>query len=363
MLSSLSVPAFAFAIIGTGAIAPTHAKAIAALPDARLAAVCDLDESRARSFAAEFPAPVLGWNEILSDPGIDAAILCTPSGTHADLAVALLGAGKHVVAEKPMDVTVEACDRILAAEKDTDRTFTVISQHRFDPASAEIHRLIQQGRFGRIFGVEVRIPWFRTQEYYDSGDWRGTWELDGGGCLMNQGIHTLDLALWFGGPARAVFAQTRQAIHQRIEVEDHLCATVEFENGAIGTVLASTSVYPGFPARIEVFGTQGSAILEGDEIHTLALKDETPRHGNASAHATHVASGGTKAATEQSRDQTLAREQWVWGDAHRAQLQDFVEACRSGRPPAITPQDGRHAVATIAAIYRSARLGSPCPVG
>ncbi|GAB4252272.1 MAG: Gfo/Idh/MocA family oxidoreductase [Candidatus Methylacidiphilales bacterium] len=356
------VSVFAFAIIGTGSIAPTHAKALAALPNACLDAVCDLDRARAEAFATEFPARVLSWNEILQDPSIDAAILCTPSGTHADLAVALLLAGKHVVAEKPMDITACACDRIVAACETSGKIFTVISQHRFDPAAQEVHRLIQEGRLGRIFGVEARIPWFRTQDYYDSGDWRGTWALDGGGCLINQGVHTLDLALWFGGKARSVFARALQATHQRIEVEDHLCATLELETGAIGTLLASTSVYPGFPARIEVFGTDGSAILEGDELHTLAIKGEPTRHGQASAHAAQVASGGTKTATEQSRTQALAQDKWVWGDAHRAQLHDFIQACRLNRPPAISAQEGRHVVATIEAIYQSARTGQPCSV-
>lgn len=361
-LVSWFVPPFRFAIIGTGTIAPTHAKALRALPETELVAVHDLEPDRAEKFGREFGAEPRTWEQILADVSIDAVILCTPSGTHADQAIALLRAGKHVVVEKPMDISVAACDRMLAARDASGRQLTVISQHRFDPASVELHELIRQGRLGKVFGVEARIPWFRTQDYYDAGAWRGTWALDGGGCLINQGIHTLDLAMWFGGPVAQVFARTRQAIHQRIEVEDHLCATLEFANGAIGTLLASTSVYPGFPVRVEVFGHRGTAILEGDEWHTLSLMGEATRHGRATAHAANMASGGTKAATEKSRDQPLGQPQWGWGDAHRAQLADFVAACREGRPPAVTGEDGRHAVATIAAIYESARSGLACAV-
>ncbi|MFQ3671651.1 MAG: Gfo/Idh/MocA family oxidoreductase [Verrucomicrobiia bacterium] len=353
---------FSFAIVGAGVIAPTHAKALAAIPGAELAAICDVDGEKAQRFAEEFGVPVRCWEEVVADPGLDGVIVCTPSGTHADLTVRLLEAGKHVVVEKPMDISVQACDRILEAVTRSGRQFTVISQHRFDPASQEVEALVRSGRLGRIFGVEARIPWFRTQAYYDSGDWRGTWAMDGGGCLMNQGVHTLDLALWLGGAVRSVFARTRQAIHQRIEVEDHLCATLEFESGAIGTLLASTAVYPGFPVRVEVFGTKGSAILEGDEVHTIAIEGEPERRGKASAHAAHMASGGTREATDRSRSELLAQASWVWGDAHRAQLADFVRACREGRRPAITGEDGRHAVATIEAIYRSARTGMVCEV-
>jgi len=346
---------FRFALLGCGTIAPTHAKAIASLaPEAELAACADLLPERAAAFAAEHHTTSRPWADILADPSIDAITLCTPSGLHAQAAVEALLARKHVLIEKPMDISSAACGRILAAQAASGRQVGIISQHRFDPASRRVRRLLDEGALGTLFGVEARIPWYRTQEYYDSGDWRGTYALDGGGALMNQGIHTLDLILWLAGPVRRAWALTRTAAHRGIEVEDHLTATLEFENGAIGGLLASTSAYPGFPVRIELYGTGGTAILEGDEIHTIALHGQPPEHGHALPGAVDVASGGTRGATQGSSGQQLGR-QWVWGDAHRAQIADFVTACRENRPPLVDAQAGCAAVALIESIYSSAR--------
>lgn len=348
-----------FGIVGCGAIAPTHSKALASLaPEAQLAACCDVLPAAAEKFASVARCRALPWADLLRSPEVDAVILCTPSGMHAAQAVEVLQAGKHVLIEKPMDVTAEACDRLIAAQKTAGRQVGIISQHRFDPASRRVRALLDEGALGRVFGVEARIPWYRTQAYYDSGDWRGTRALDGGGALINQGIHTLDLMLWFGGPVRSVYARARTAVHERIEVEDHLCATIEFESGAIGSLLASTAAYPGFPCRVEVFGTSGTALLEGDEIHTIALHGRPVETGQALAGAVNVAAGGTKGATESSAADALG-ERWVWGDAHRAQLVDFIHACRADRAPAVGVQDGRRSVAVIEAIYRSAASGRP----
>jgi predicted dehydrogenase len=351
-----------FALLGCGTIAPTHAKALAALtPHAELAACADVLPERAETFAREHRCAARPWESVLKDPSIGAVTICTPSGQHAEQAVAALRAGKHVLVEKPMDVTTAACDRILTAQKETGNAFAVISQHRYDPATLRLRQLLDAGDLGRIFGVEIRIPWFRTQAYYDEGDWRGTWAMDGGGALINQGVHTLDLALWLGGPVRRVWARTLQATHERIEVEDHLCATLEFANGAVGTLLASTSIYPGFPARLEFYGTNGSALLEGDAIHTIALKNRPLEKGSAHPEALHIATGGTRSATDQSTDQPLG-DQWAWGDAHRAQIQDFVHACAEKRTPLVDAVAGRRAVAVIESIYRSARTGQSVSV-
>ncbi len=309
--------AMPFAILGCGAIAATHAKAMAALPGhARLVACCDTIPERAAKLAAEFGCRAADWKSILAGPEVEAVSICTPSGMHAAQAAEAMRAGKHALVEKPMDITVEACDAALAAERETGRRLGVISQHRFDPASIAVRRLLDEGALGRLFGVEARVPWFRTQGYYDSGDWRGTWAMDGGGCLMNQGVHTLDLMLWMAGPARRVWARAATAAHERIEVEDHLCATVEFASGAIGNLLASTSCYPGYPARLEMHGTQGSAILEGDALQTLAIQGREVAYGAAHADAVHVATGGTREANTRSAEESLGNA-WVWGDAHR----------------------------------------------
>ncbi len=368
-----------FALVGCGSIAPTQAKALAALPaQVRLAYCCDVDERRASAFAEQFGLKVASWAEVLANPEIEAITICTPSGLHSSLAAEAFAAGKHVVVEKPMDVSLAACDALLEAQRQapSPRALAVISQHRFDPASQLVQQTVQRGELGRLVLAEVQIPWFRTQEYYDSGDWRGTWALDGGGCLMNQGIHTVDLMLWLCGPVKTVYAQTRTAAHERIEVEDVVCATLTFANGAIGTLMASTSCYPGFLVRLGLYGTEGSAILEGDELHTLAIKGRDIVTGaRGSSHALQVATGGTRSATANAANAAGAGnpggapaccgqgESWAWGDAHRAQFADFVDAVRTGRPPLVDGKAGRAAVELIMAVYESSRTGRVVELG
>lgn len=352
-----------FALVGCGAIAPTQTKALQELPGlASLTHCCDIDAERARAFAAKHGLAVASWPELLANPAIDAITLCTPSGAHGTLAAEALRAGKHVVVEKPMEVTVAACDALLAAQKASGRRLAIISQHRFDPDSQVVRRLLDEQALGRLIAADVRIPWYRTQEYYDSGDWRGTWALDGGGCLMNQGIHTIDLMLWLLGPVKEVYARVATAAHERIEVEDLACATLVFANGALGTLFGSTACYPGFLVRLGLYGTEGSAILEGDELHTLAIKGrDTVQNVGGSAHAHQVATGGTRKAVHHAEagDADAQRPVWKWGDAHREQFAEFVRAVREDREPLVNGQSGRAAVGLIHAIYESARTGAP----
>jgi UDP-N-acetyl-2-amino-2-deoxyglucuronate dehydrogenase len=349
-----------FALVGCGSIASTHAKALASLPnDADLTHCCDTNTALADSFAAQFGLRVASFEAILDDPAIDAVTFCTPSGLHALLGVRAFAAGKHVVIEKPMDVTPTACDLLLAAQRASGRKLAIISQHRFDPSARLVQGLMDRGELGRLVLVEARVPWYRTQEYYDSGDWRGTRALDGGGSLMNQGIHTVDLMLWLGGAVKTVYAQMRTAVHERIEVEDVLAATLTFTNGAVGNLMATTSAYPGFPAYIGLHGTEGSAVIEGDELRTLAIKGrETVRGQSASVHALQVATGGTRAASAQAvSESSAAGYGWAWGDAHSAQFADFIRCVRTGGTPLVDGVEGRAAVALIAAVYDSARSG------
>jgi len=350
-----------FALVGCGTIAPTHAEALAALKEdgALLVACCDSAPERAGALAARFGLDVCEFDDLLADPRIDAVSVCAPSGRHAELGERALRAGKHVVVEKPMDVSLAACDRLLAAQRESGKRLAVISQHRFDHASTEVKAALDGGALGRMVYAEARVPWFRTQEYYDSGDWRGTWALDGGGALMNQGVHTADLLRWLGGPIETVYAQARTLAHERIEVEDVVAATVAFANGAVATLSASTALYPGFPVRLAVHGTEGSAIIEGDMLHTLTTKGGASGGGQAAhAHALQVATGGTKAATAQAGSLTAASDPAaIWGEAHRAQLADFVRCCRTGENPVVDGVEGRKAVELVLAVYESARTG------
>lgn len=361
-MASLSAP-LTFALVGCGSIAPTHAKALAALPgDARLTHCCDAQTGLADAFAAQFGLKTATFEEILSNPEIDAVTFCTPSGLHASLGARALAAGKHVVIEKPMEVTPAACEPLLAAQRASGRKLAIISQHRFDPASQKIRAALDRGEFGKLILTEARIPWYRTQEYYDSGDWRGTWALDGGGCLMNQGVHTVDLMLWMMGPVKTVYAQMRTAGHERIEVEDVVTATLTFANGAIGNLMATTALYPGLLAYLGIHGTHGSAVIDGDELQLFAIKDGETVRGNAfNGHALQVATGGTKSATAHAAaipaEAPVEPGAWVWGDAHRAQFADFIRAVRTDGQPLVDGVAGRAAVALINAVYESARTG------
>ncbi len=349
-----------FALVGCGVIAPTHVRALQQLAGrAELVYCSDVDPARAAALAEEFGLEAADYAHVLADPTIDAVVVCTPSGRHAEVGVPALLAGKHVVVEKPMEVTLEACDRLLAAAQQTGTTLAVISQHRFDSASTRTKQAVDAGDLGRLVLADCRVPWFRTQEYYDSGDWRGTVELDGGGCLINQGVHTLDLLRWICGPVSSVYAQTATATHERIEVEDVVCATLVFASGALGTVMASTSAYPGFPARLAVHGTLGGAVIDGDRLAALATLDGAAVSGETpNSHALQVATGGTRAATravETAQEATDPAD--TWGEAHRLQLLDFVDAVEHGRRPLVDGVEGRNVLELVQAIYESARTG------
>ncbi|MHA6523260.1 Gfo/Idh/MocA family protein [Tessaracoccus sp. G1721] len=354
--------ALRFAVVGCGSIAPTHVRALQQLAGrVELVACSDIVPERAEALAAEFGLTAMSYDDVLADPRIDAVSVCVPSGRHAEVGVPALLAGKHVIIEKPMEVTLEAADRLIAAQRSSGRTLAVVSQHRFDRAAQVVHEAVSDGRLGALVLAECRVPWFRTQEYYDSGEWRGTWALDGGGALINQGVHTVDLLRWMCGPVESVYAQARTATHERIEVEDVVCATVTFANGAIATVMASTSAYPGFPASLSLHGTGGGAVINGDRLASLALQDGTALGGETTtAHAQQVASGGTRAATRavDEASDLPADPADVWGEAHRLQLLDFVDAVAEGRDPLVDGVGGRQSLELVLAIYESARTGS-----
>ena len=348
------------AIIGCGVIGPTHADALKSLASegVRLAAFADVVPEKAEALATKYGAEATTFEAILADPAIDCVHVCVPSGLHAELGVRALNAGKHVVVEKPMDISLAACDALLAAQQKSGKRLAVISQHRFDKASVDVKAALDAGLLGPMVYAEARVPWYRTQEYYDSGDWRGTWALDGGGALMNQGVHTADLMRWLCGPVETVYAQARTLAHARVETEDVLAATLTFANGAIGTLSASTALYPGFAVRVGVYGTDGSAIIEGDMLHTLSTKSGLTGGGEASlASALQVATGGTKAATEASAMATASDPAAIWGGAHEAQIADFLRCCRTGETPLVDGVEGRKAVEVVLAVYKAARTG------
>jgi predicted dehydrogenase len=351
-----------FGLVGCGTISSTHADALNSLPNAILTACCDIDEQKAHQFGNDRNISTehihSNLESLLRDREVEAVTVCTPSGIHTDIAIQALRAGKAVIVEKPMDVSIEACDRLIAVQKETGLPFAVISQHRFDPASLKTKQLLDQNAIGNLFLVEAQIKWHRTQEYYDSGNWRGAWDLDGGGALMNQGVHTVDLMRWMAGPVKSVYAVAKNAIHDRIEVEDVVCATLSFENGAIGNLVASTAVFPGFPATLSLHGSNGSIVISGDEIVMLETKNHVDAPvGAITPHALQVAQGGTKSAEQHKKSEASENAPSRWGDSHRAQLGDFIDAIRLGQTPKVDAFAGRNAVELVCAVYESARTG------
>ena len=350
-----------FGILGCGVIGPHHAKAIAGLQSAELVAVADVVPELAEKLAEEYGCShYASLQEMLSSVDLDAVCLCTPSGTHAEGAIAALEAGKHVVIEKPVDVTLEAADRLIEVQRATGGRAAVVSQHRFDAATRAVHAALARGEFGRLTSGSADVRWWRSQGYYDSGGWRGTWELDGGGVLINQAIHSIDLLQWLMGEVVEVTAYTGLIAHERIEVEDTAVAILRFADGALGTIVATTAAYPGLTTRIAVHGDRGSAIIDDDELTYFHAATEEQEGG------AHGAGGGDNQAEEvtQRYGETesgsgAGADPSSLSMAHRDQIQDFVEAVRDGREPLVNLEEGRRPLAIIRGIYESSRIGGP----
>jgi predicted dehydrogenase len=336
-------PERGFGIVGTGVIAAMHAAAVAALPRARLAAVTDVADGAAAAFAAARGcAAEPGLDQLLARPDVDVVCVCVPSGLHAEIGVRAAQVGKHLVVEKPIDVTLAAADRLIEAARAAGVALTVISQHRFDPGLIELKRLLSDGALGRLVLAEASTKWYRTQAYYDSAAWRGTWAMDGG-SLMNQGIHYVDLLRWCMGPVTEVTAVCVTQAHQ-VEVEDTALAIVRFASGAVGTILSSTAAYPGFPQRLEITGTDGTVIVEDGRIVRRAF----------GAQPTAAAVPGAVGALGGAADPAA-----IEVASHAAQIADLLAAVEEGRAPAVDGQAGRDALEIVRAVYESARTGAP----
>jgi predicted dehydrogenase len=344
-----------FGIVGAGVIGKVHAAAISKLsPEAELAFVADEIRDRAETLAADHGAAAgTSISEILERPDIDAVAICTPSGQHAGQTFAALEAGKHVVVEKPLDVSMAAAAQVAKAQRLSGCTVTVISQHRFDPSSRLVRDSIRGGLLGGITSAVASVAWWRGQDYYDSGNWRGTRALDGGGAVINQGIHTIDLLLWLLGDAAEVFAWAECLAHESIEVEDTAVATIRFASGALGAVHATTAAYPGLTARLQVHGTSGSAVIDGDR---LAYFHIDPREASTRADAVSAEAGRLIAA---QTGPAAGADPAALSGAHTEQYRDFLDAVAQGRPPAVTVGDAARTLVVVHAIYASARSGRP----
>jgi predicted dehydrogenase len=326
-----------------------HAAAIAEVRGAKLTGVADVRLETAQKLAGQYGADAFDdYKEMLKRDDIHAISLCVPSGLRAEIAVDCAKAGKHILSEKPLDVTTKRIDKIIKAADDAGVNLGCIFQSRFSEGAEAIRAALDQGRFGKVVLGDAYIKWYRSQEYYDSGAWRGTWKLDGGGALMNQGIHYVDLLQWLMGPAKSVYARTALVAHERLEVEDLATAIIEFESGAQGVIEASTAIWPGHPARIEIHGTDGSAAMEDGKVVSWEFNKSKPADKKIEA-----AMAGDSALGSGASDPLSSLKI----EGHRRQIADFTKAIQKGVKPAIEGREGRLAVALIEAIYKSARTG------
>jgi predicted dehydrogenase len=337
-----------FGIVGCGMIANFHARAIADIRGAKLVACFDTFTASADRLAAATGCKAYyKLDEMLADPAVEIVTIATPSGAHLEPAIAAARAGKHVLVEKPLEITLRRCDQIIAECQKAGVVLSTIFPSRFHDSSRELKKAVDQGRFGRLTVGDAIVKWYRTQAYYDSGAWRGTWELDGGGALMNQAIHSVDLLTWLMGPVVEVRARTGLLAHERIAVEDVAMATVEFANGALGIIEASTAIYPGYLKRIEIHGAEGSAVMEEEDIVKWDFAKQMARDKAIHEKMAGRTSGGGGAADPAA----------IGHHGHARQFQDVLQAIRKGTAPLVDGPEGRRSIEIILAIYKAAETG------
>ncbi|MCU0795842.1 MAG: Gfo/Idh/MocA family oxidoreductase [Akkermansiaceae bacterium] len=337
-----------FGIIGAGMIGHFHAKAITAMTGGTLHSVFDLRAEAAGKLADEYGAKA--YSDIaafLADPELEIVTIGTPSGAHLDPALAALNAGKHVICEKPLEITTERIDTLMAAAAANQRTLAAVLNRRFHPGMDAFKKAADEGRFGILTSASAYVKWYRDQAYYDSAGWRGTWALDGGGALMNQSIHTVDALLHLAGPAKSVQANAACLAHERIEVEDMLVAIVEFQNGARGVIECSTCTWSkdGHPARVQLAGTDGSVFLADESFELWDFRDERPED----AEIRRTLMKGQEAGLGANDPKAINFYQ------HQRNFEEVVNAIHEGREPSTSATEARKSVALITAIYESAR--------
>lgn len=334
-----------YAVTGLG-VGRAHAKAAFNSKNGKLIAVCDLLPEKLERAKAEYGdiLTYTDFDEMLKNPDIEVVSICLPSGMHAEFAVRALEAGKNVLVEKPVDITVEAAQKIEDARIKTGLKAGVIHQNRFNACMKPMKEAIESGRLGRIFLGTFAVKWYRTQEYYDNGGWRGTWAMDGGGSLMNQAIHTVDLMQWLMGDVESVTSQMGMFNHE-IETEDMTASLVKFKNGASATFISTTCAYPGLSTDIQVYGTKGSIEVDGDQLKLWRIEGEDEDEGKGMIDLYGAGNGSATAL-----DPTL-----VVG--HATQVNDIIDAVLFDRTPLIVPSDAIKSVRIANAIYESAKTG------
>ena len=333
---------FGIALIGAGNIARVQLEAIKHIENAKVSVVCNRDENRGKKLAES--AGAFWTNDLKSAverDDVDIVSVCTPSGAHLEPALLAARARKHLMVEKPLEISLTKIDQIVSAAKEHKVKLSCFFPSRFMKGVAKTKEAIDQGRLGKLILADAYVKWFRDQTYYDVG-WRGTWELDGGGALMNQSIHSIDLLQYLAGPVKSVFAHTATLAHD-METEDTAAAVLRFGSGAIGVIQGSTSCWPGSPARLELCGTKGSVTLEEGRIVRWELKDTTEKEKEAML------------SLEQTSGSGSADPMGIDFENHKRQIEDMLSAIENSHEPVIAGEEARKAVEIILAIYQSAK--------
>lgn len=341
-----------FGIVGVGSIAHTHALAIQALAashNVKLVGVLGRSEASTQQFADKHGIPFWSTDAaaFFARPDIDVVCVVTPSGAHLEPTLAAIAAGKHLVIEKPLEISVARVDAMLKAAADAGVKLAGIFQARLAAGSQTVKRALDAGRFGRLSLCSAYVKWHRSDAYYQG--WKGTLALDGGGAVINQAIHAVDLLQWFAGMPAEVFAFKTRCVHQKIEAEDTACAAFRFRHGALGTLEATTAAWPGWARRIELCGEFGSVALEDEKIVRWEFRDQQPGDD------TMIAAAGSASSGASSPEVAFA--------GHQAQIADLVEALRSGAPLMVDGPQARNSVEIVCAIYESAQTGLPVRLG
>lgn len=323
------------ALIGCGRVAEVHAKALSELPHTKLAAVVDIKPERAQRFGKVYNCGnvLTDYKEALRDPQIDAVEICTPHYLHAPIAIDAARAGKHILTEKPMAISVADADAMIAEAKKAGVELGVIFQNRYNDASVAIKQAIEEGKLGKLLGTRMFLTWNRSDEYYKGSDWKGTWDKEGGGVLIDQAIHTMDLMQWFMGDIKEIEAKYYTRAHDYIQVDDVAEGTLKFANGAVGFIYANCAYPYDAPIFLEVYGDKGLAQLHGD-VATIRVGNETTT-------------------VVQQADEVVGKR--YWGFSHERQISYFYEDVLAGRTPQIHGLAGKTAMAMVLAMYHSSR--------
>jgi len=335
------MPPVGIAVAGCSAIAGTHLTALKEIPAARVVGVWSRSFEKTRVFSEQYQTRAYrSYDELLADPEVHAVIVCLPSGYHAEYGMQAAAAGKHVIVEKPIDVTLAKARALIETCRKHHRRLSVIFQSRFTPAARKLRRALDQGLLGRLILGDAYVKWYRSPAYYSSSAWRGTKAIDGGGALINQAIHTIDLLQWMMGGAKRVCGVIRTSTHA-IESEDLGAALVEFRNGALGLIEGSTAIQPGFKERIEIHGQKGSVILEGGNITTWKVE--------GCNEAEYV--------DEQKVSYGSTSSPAISPVNHKAQLEEIVDALQKDTDSSVNGEEGLKALQIVLGIYESSAKG------